>query len=308
MDLESILSTPIRFNKILNTKFDPEISQAGFNYFKDLFPENRPVNNFNELRNGKIRKIRTMINRVPQTWLLKIIQMPPKCIAVIPRLIVNINGKGQCLAFIPSDTIYEKLIESKIKPPTGLRHWFELFDLSESDIRLGFTHARVSSKSSFDHAFQYKIMTQILPTNQYLARYRIRDSNICEKCHLSVDTILHCLYQCQLVVPFVDRISDFLRIQCNFQENIDSLQYFFGFKNNIAVNHIVLELKKELFYNWDSTVDVGIFLERFVAKIRKIMIIEKKCIKTDKMFNQYSKKWNEFIVIYDFRGPDPSIF
>ena len=38
------------------------------------------------------------------------------------------------------------------------------------------------------------------------------------------------------------------------------------------------------------------------------MIIEKKCIKTDKMFNQYSKKWDEFIVIYDFRGPDPSIF
>jgi len=102
---------------------------------------------------------------------------------------------------------------------------------SESDIRLGFTHARVSSKSSFDHAFQYKIMTQILPTNQYLARYRIRDSNICEKCYLSVDTIFHCLWQCQLVVPFVDRISDFLRIQCNFQENIDSLQYFFGFKN-----------------------------------------------------------------------------
>ena len=249
-----------------------------------------------------------MIYRVPQTWLLKIIKMPPKCFAVIPRLIVNIDEKGQCLAFIPYDTIYDKLIESKIKPPTGLRHWFEFFDLSKTDILLGFTHTRVSSKSSFDHGFQYKIMTQILPTNQYLARYRIRDSNICEKCHLSVDTILHYLPQCQLVVPFVDRISDLLKIQRNFQGNIDSLQYFFGFKNNIAVNHIVLELKKELFYNWDSNVDVGIFLERFVAKIRKIMIIEKQCIKTDKMFNQYSKKWDEFSVIYDFRGPDPSIF
>ena len=151
-------------------------------------------------------------------------------------------------------------------------------------------------------------MTQILPTNQYLARYRIRDSNICEKCHLSVNTILHCLPQCQFVVPFVDRISDLLKIQRNFQGNIDSLQYFFGFKNNIAINHIVLELKKELFYNWDSNVDVGIFLERFVAKIRKIEIKEKQCIKTDKMFNQYSKKWGEFSVIYDFHVPHPSIF
>ena len=109
-----------------------------------------------------------------------------------------------------------------------------------------------------------------------------------------LDTILHCLWQCQNVVPFVDRISDFLKIQCNFQGNIDSLQYFFGFKNNIAVNHIVLELKNEFFYNWDSNVDVGIFLERFVAKIRKIMIIEKQCIKTDKMFNQYSKNGMSF--------------
>ena len=65
--------------------------------------------------------------------------------------------------------------------------------------------------------------------------------------------------------------------------------------------------KDNFFYNWDSNVDVGIFLERFVAKIREIMIKEKQCIKTDKMFNQYSKKWGEFSVIYDFRGPDPSI-
>ena len=68
---------------------------------------------------GKLEKNRTMIYRVPQTWLLKIIKMPPKCFAVIPRLIVNIDEKGQCLAFIPYDTIYDKLIESKIKPPTG---------------------------------------------------------------------------------------------------------------------------------------------------------------------------------------------
>ena len=137
-------------------------------------------------------------------------------------------------------------------------------------------------------------MTQILPTNQYLARYRIRDSNVCEKCHLSVDTILHCVWQCHLVVPYVEKISDFLKIQCNFEENFSSLPYFFGFKNNTAVNHIVLELKKELFYNWDSNVDLDIFLERFVAKIRKIMNIEKNCLKNDKMFNQYSKNGMSF--------------
>ena len=56
MDLENILSTPIWFYKILNLKFDPEISQAGHNYLKDLFPEMRPVDNFNELGEGLKKK------------------------------------------------------------------------------------------------------------------------------------------------------------------------------------------------------------------------------------------------------------
>ena len=247
------------------------------------------VENFNGLRNIKIRKIRAMLNRVPQNWLLKIIQMPVKYLTVIPRQFVTLQGHSQCLEFISSEKIYEKLIEVKIKPPTGLRHWVEEFDLSESDILIGFTHARISSKYSFDHSFQYKIMTQILPTNQYLARYKIRDSNICDKCQVSVDTILHCLWQCQLVVPFVDKIFDFLKQECNIQENINSLQYIIGFKNNEALNHILLELKKELFYNWDINIDLNIYLERFVAKVRKVMIVEKKCIRSDKTFDRYSK-------------------
>ena len=124
---------------------------------------------------------------------------------------------------------------------------------------------------------------------------------------IGVDTIFHCLWQCQLVVPFVAKIFIFLKDQCNIQENIGSLQYIFGFKDNSALNHILLELKKELFYNWDISVDLNLFLGRFVAKIRKIMIIEKGCIKSDTTFDQYVKKWDAFLEIYDFRGPDPNI-
>ena len=179
LDLENILSTPIWFNRVLNTKFDPEISEAGFNYFRDLFPENSIINNFNGLRNVKIRKIRTLINNVPQSWIIKILQAPVIHLAVIPRQKVTLQGQSQVLNFIPSEKVYDKLVEVKFRPPIGLRHWLEEFDLIESDIVVGFTHAKESSKSSFDHAFQYKIITQILPTNQYLAWYRVRDSDIC---------------------------------------------------------------------------------------------------------------------------------
>ena len=80
-----------------------------------------------------------------------------------------------------------------------------------------------------------------------------------------------------------------------------------GFKNNAALNQIIITLKKELFYNWDNYTDLDIFLESFVAKVRKIMIVEKKCVKSGENFKQYCIKWEKFIDIYDFGGPDPSI-
>ena len=90
-------------------------------------------------------------------------------------------------------------------------------------------------------------------------------------------------------------------------ENIEVVPYIFGFKDNHALNHICLELKKEIFYNLDKNISVSSFFESFFEKIRKIMIKEKQSLKTKEMLNKYSSKWGNFIEIYDFRGPDQSI-
>ena len=47
LKIDNIISTPIWFNRHLKTTFDIEISQAGFNFIKDLFPENLPLENYN---------------------------------------------------------------------------------------------------------------------------------------------------------------------------------------------------------------------------------------------------------------------
>ena len=56
----------------------------------------------------------------------------------------------------------------------------------------------------------------------------------------------------------------------------------FGFKTNVALNHIFLEFKKEVFYNFDKNVGVDTFCERVISKIRKNMIKEKKCVNQNK--------------------------
>ena len=68
LNIENLISVPIWFNASLKTKFDTEISKAGFNFVKDLFPENQPLINFNGLRIVKIRKLRNIVDRIPQIW------------------------------------------------------------------------------------------------------------------------------------------------------------------------------------------------------------------------------------------------
>ena len=305
--LENLLSIPIWFNKILNTKFDAEISRAGFNFVKDLFPENKPVTQFNGLRNIKIRKLRIIKDNIPQAWQDKIVSSCSSFTTVIPYQKLNLHGMDMFFKDITSIHIYKKIIEKKIRPPVGVLRWVEDFNVNDSKIVTGFTFAQECSKSTFDQVFQYKIMTQILPTNQYLARYRVRDSDICSKCKLVTDSVPHSLWSCQLLVPYVDKFLEFLRQKCKFQENIGIIEYIFGVKSNEALNHIFLEFKKEVFYNFDENVGVGAFCERIIDKVRKIMLKEKHCIKSVKMYEQYTKKWEKFITIYDFRGPDQNV-
>ena len=143
---------------------------------------------------------------------------------------VNLNSRDQYLKNIAADQIYSFLIVYKTRLPTGLLRWPDQFTLSDAEIKLAFTFARKCSQSVFDHVFQYKILTNILPTNKYLNNYQIVDSSICSKCLLEQDTVLHSLWSCTLKVPHVAKILKFLKINCNVKGNITLQHYIFGVK------------------------------------------------------------------------------
>ena len=304
LKIENIISIPIWFNRNLKTTFDTEISRAGFNFIKDLFPENLPLANYNGLNRIKLRKLRNIINRVPYSWRDKIEQSACTFLAVKPSRVVKIKDQDHYVETIKPEQIYYYLIEPKIKMSVGLRKWQDEMGITESDIRTGFSFARKCSKLTFDQAFQFKIMTQILPTNKYLCQYRVLESNLCNKCNVMPDTVLHRLWQCQLLQPYIDKIFFFLSQKCQIQETISLKEYLFGFSNNLGLNHALLELKKLIFYSWDPNIQVNTFLDLFILTVRKLIIKEKQFINSAKTYDQLKSKWDNFIEIYDFNGPD----
>ena len=75
-------------------------------------------------------------------------------------------------------------------------NWCQDLMLSNEQIKIAFTHAKYCTKNVFKQVFQFKINTYILPTNEYLKRYKILNDDLCSRCLEECDTIMHKLWDC----------------------------------------------------------------------------------------------------------------
>ena len=221
----------------------------------------------------------------------------------MPTAGCNVKEADLVLGRAGSDTIYKILISNLVKLPVGVSRWREIIDLSDQQLKTAFTFAKLCSKSVFDQVFQYKIVVQILPTGKYLNRYQIRDSDQCSRCLLSADTVLHSTWQCGRLSPFITACLEFLQSECNVVANITVEKYLFGFGSSeyCALNHILLELKKHVFYNWSEDIGVEAFCEQFVKTLKSIIIKEKTIAVYSDTYSSFDEKWKHFISIYDYR-------
>ena len=74
-----------------------------------------------------------------------------------------------------------------------------------------------------------------------------------------------------------------------------------------GLNHIILELKKELFYSKELNMNLDTFCEHLERKIKRIMIKEKTIMIENGQFDEYDVKWKKFKIIYNYLGPDIQI-
>ena len=212
--IENILSIPIWFNKYLATKFDVELSRAGFNFVKDLFPGTSLISldivNATRLSAVKRRLLIKIILKIPEEWGNAIEESPVLDVPVLPRQTIHLNGFDYTLLSLSSKQVYATLIFNKIRLPTGLLRWCEEINLSDSQIRTAFTFTKGCCCSIFDRVFQYKINTRILPTNEYLKRYQVRDSDECSRCLLlETDSVLHSTWLCSSIVSHKTHLFSF---------------------------------------------------------------------------------------------------
>ena len=131
-EIENILSVPIWYNRHLKTKFDTEISLAGFNFIKDLFPCNKQTQDFMGLTGYKRRKLKFILENVPLNWKNSIVSSENCNVTVYPNLRTIYKGEDRIIKYLRGNQIYKLLINNKVKLPTGLLRWREDVYLSDN--------------------------------------------------------------------------------------------------------------------------------------------------------------------------------
>ena len=93
----------------------------------------------------------------------------------------------------------------------------------------------------------------------------------------------------------------------NYQYGTISMEdYLFGIKGgkHLGLNQLLLELKKSIFYNANDFATSDAFCEHYICQTRSLIIKEKQIALKNNKLDNFSSKWEQFTMIYDFRGPD----
>ena len=116
---------------------------------------------------------------------------------------------------------------------------------------------------------------------EYLFKYKVRDNPICnrEGCEERGD-IIHMLYECEKILPLMATLFTFLKQACHLNIDISMKDYLFGFTGAgwEGLNLIFIELKKYMFYDWSEGSSIEFHKIRFLNRMKRIMIKEKKLL------------------------------
>ena len=302
---ESLVSAPLWFNKMLGTTFDVKLSKAGYNYVSDIIRREQNVPRLSPSEIMNKNKVTVLKNKLDPHIRKMIVKNMDKTVIIYPFQVINDKNVDKLIRNMGTKQIYELLISEKVRMPKGLLNWCMELELSDEQIKTALSFAYQSSHSVRDWVFQYKITANILPTNEYLYRYKIKDSNICELCGVEIDTVVHRLYECEIIRRLVEIILEILQSECK-QPYICMIEYLFGKTGNtyLALNHVVLELKKFIHFSRADVPDPINFKDQFINKVRSLIIKEKSIFYRRGKYEKFEEKWADFIYIYDFRGPD----
>ena len=264
-----------------------------------LSPQNtfRSLQDFNQLNqtNINVLEYNALKSCIPKSWKRKFLENDIAAEVKPIEPAIQINNTKKVISLITSKELYKTLILQKMKTPTAIESWINLYPFMENyDWKEIYMIPFKYVREPYLQSFQYKIINRILNTNEKLEKWAIKPSNKCNFCQ-SIDTLEHHLYQCQASKIIWGKVENWLFGCIEIKLNLRECEILFGIPNAsdkyLELINFVIIMTKWYINNQRSENKLLYFFELLNIIKGKIKIL----ILANNMAGRINKPWQDML-------------
>ena len=139
-----------------------------------------------------------IVDAIPREWRQMISQntqrVPPY---ISDTIYLNLDNSEISLSKVSSKLLYKAFKNRKQVPPTAQKKFkekFPYFSFNWNDI---YSLPFIVTIETKIREFQYKILNNIVFTNEKMFKFKMTDSRLCSFCKREVESLEHLLYYCE---------------------------------------------------------------------------------------------------------------
>lgn len=243
-------------------------------------------------------KLMGIINAIPNEWRLIIKQRQQHVYSPSNETIqINIDGVNVDLLKVTSKMIYNEFKRKKQTTPSAQIKLNQKYPELSVEWKKIYSLPFTVTTDTKIREFQYKLLNNIVFTNDKLFRFKMIDSPFCAFCQTEVESLEHLFFHCNVTKTFWNLLSSWLIKQKIITTSLTLENVLFGVFNVIEdfliLNHLLLLAK---FYIYRCKLDIiHPSLNVFIAKIRANFQIEQNIASKNNKLDKHYKKWNKVL-------------
>ena len=250
------------------------------------------------LRNKDIMKWFSLIASVPMSWKVEIRNYfssientCTSCTLTIPQTKVSL---------LPDTSVkaaYKILVRPLVKAPTSQKSLENLLCRQDLDWASIYMIPRTVTVESKPRIFQYKLLNNILYSNDGLYKMGIVQTPLCSLCKQEKETVIHLLCQCHVTRQLWCSLNGWLQgvLRLPPLEPVTAMLRSWDLKNeaNVLLNHLMLLFKYFIyrFRNMNTSVNLC-HLQHFILLVQKV---EQKIAFRNNRLTHHFSKWDPIL-------------
>ena len=180
--------------------------------------------------NTNFLSIYSMLNAIPKMWKLKINSTASNFVRS-PNYSLILNDNIVAIEKVTSKKIYCEIVKGKIKPPSALATWLNLFPFLENfNWQKAYSLVYSITKEPYLQSFQYKVLNRSINCRYNLFKWNVLSSGKCYYCP-DIDTMEHHFYYCPISKNFWQEVYIWLRGITGCSIDLSVCEIMFGLVN-----------------------------------------------------------------------------